>query len=58
MSSMGSTSTSMNFNRVVKDFKKSLGERKTPRNLVLLNRVTILILFITIALSSVDFSSL
>jgi hypothetical protein len=47
----------MNFNRVVKDFKKSLGERKTPRNIIYLNRITVLIIFITITLSSIDFSS-
>jgi Na+/proline symporter len=57
MSSMSSTqSGSMAFNRIIKDFKKALGERKTPRNLVYLKRIMILILFITIALSAVDFS--
>ena len=55
---MASSTTSMAFNRVVKDFKKSLGERTTPMNLVILNRITILIVFITITLSSVDFATL
>ncbi len=55
---MASSTTSMAFNRVVKDFKKSLGERTTPMNLVYLDRITILIVFITITLSSVDFATL
>lgn len=55
---MASSTTSMAFNRVVKDFKKTLGERSTPLNLVYLNRITILIIFITITLSSVDYASL
>ncbi len=55
---MASSTTSMAFNRVVKDFKKSLGERSTPLNLVYLNRITILIIAITITLSSIDFGQL
>ena len=58
MSSMSSaaSSASMSFNKVIKDFKKALGERKTPKTLILLNRIMIAIFTITIALSSVDFS--
>jgi hypothetical protein len=56
MSSTGSNV--MSFNRVIKDFKKALGERKTPSNLVLLNRIMIVILLTTIVLSSVDFGLL
>jgi len=52
---MGSSTASMAFNRVVKDFKKSLGERSTPLNIVYLNRITILIIAITITLSSIGF---
>jgi hypothetical protein len=53
---MASSTTSMAFNRVVKDFKKSLSERTTPMNLVYLNRITVLIVFITITLSAIDFA--
>jgi hypothetical protein len=55
---MASSTTSMSFNRVVKDFKKSLGERTTPMNLVYLDRITVLIVLITITLSSIDFATL
>ena len=55
---MGSSTASMAFNRVVKDFKKSLGERSTPLNIVYLNRITILIIAITITLSSIGFGQL
>lgn len=59
MSSISSgTSTTFSFNRIVKDFKKSLGERKTPRNLVFLNRIMLLILLAMLILSSVEYSSL
>lgn len=57
--SMSSTSSaSFSFNKVIKDFKKALGERKTPRHLTILNRVMIGILLTTLALSSFNFSSL
>jgi hypothetical protein len=59
MSSISSnTSNSYAFNRVIKDFKKALGDRKTPKNLVYLNRIMILILIATIVLSSTDFATL
>ena len=45
----------MTFNRIIKDFKKALGERKTPKNLVFLNRIMIVILLTTIVLSAIDF---
>ena len=48
----------MAFNRIIKDFKKALGERKTPQTLIILNRVMIFVLMATIALSSLDFSLL
>lgn len=59
MSSVSSaTSNSMSFNKVIKDFKKTLTERQTPQNLFYLNRVMMLIFALTIILSSVDFASL
>jgi hypothetical protein len=59
MSSISSnTSNSYAFNRVIKDFKKALGDRKTPKNLVYLNRIMILILIASIVLSSTDFATL
>ena len=57
MSSMSSTqSGTASFNRFIKDFKKALGERKTPKNLLYLNQVIKVILIITIILSSVDYA--
>ena len=57
MSSMSSTqSGSVSFNRSIKDFKKALGERKTPKNLIYLNQVMKVILIVTIILSSVEFA--
>ena len=59
VSSLSSTSTNgYAFNRIIKDFKKALGDRKTPKNLVFLNRIVILILFATIILSSIDYAIL
>ncbi|TNV87907.1 hypothetical protein FGO68_gene9941 [Halteria grandinella] len=43
------------FNKMIRDFKKVLAERRTPGNLVLLNRTVAFIVLITVALSSVDF---
>lgn len=58
-SSMSSTtSNSMAFNRIIKDFKKALGERKTPKSLVFLNRIMIIVLTATLILSSLDFGLL
>jgi Na+/proline symporter len=57
--SMSSTSTNrMSFNRVIKDFKKALGERKTPRNLVILSRIVGAIIIGIIILTSINFSQL
>jgi hypothetical protein len=52
------TSNSFSFNRVIKDFKKALSERKTPRNLMILNRIIIVILLALIILTSINFSQL
>ena len=55
-SSMSSSSSNgFAFNGIIKDFKKALGERKTPGNLIILNRIMILILLATIALTSTVF---
>lgn len=40
---------------MIRDFKKVLAERKTPRNLILLNRMVMIIVGVTIALSSIEF---
>ena len=57
--SMSSTaSTSYTFNNVIKDFKKALGERKTPKNLTILNRIMVAILLATVVLTSVNYSTL
>jgi hypothetical protein len=56
MSSVSSaTSNSMSFNKVIKDFKKTLTERKTPKNLIYLNRIMVIIFFITITLSGINY---
>lgn len=52
------TSGSFSFNRVIKDFKKALGERKTPRNLRILNRIVALIVLGTIVLTSINYSQI
>jgi hypothetical protein len=57
--SMSSTATtSYTFNNVIKDFKKALGERKTPKNLTILNRIMVAILLATVVLTSVNYSTL
>ena len=45
----------MSFNKVIKDFKKTLTERKTPKNLIYLNRIMVLIFIITITLSGINY---
>lgn len=40
---------------MIKDFKKVLGERKTPGALILLNRVLIMIVLISIALTCSEY---
>jgi hypothetical protein len=56
---MSSTATtSYTFNNVIKDFKKALGERKTPKNLTILNRIMVAILLATVVLTSVNYSTL
>ena len=56
MSSMSSTtSNSYNFNKIIKDFKKALGERRTPRNLIYLKRILIITQLLFILLSALDY---
>ena len=56
-SNFSSNSTNaLAFNSIVKDFKKALSERQTPANLIFLNRIMIVMLLLTIALSSAIFS--
>ncbi len=57
-SASSATSNSMSFNKVIKDFKKSLTEKKTPKNLLNLNRIMMLLISFMIILSSVDFAIL
>jgi hypothetical protein len=45
----------MSFNKVIKDFKKTLTERKTPKNLIYLNRIMVIIFLITITLSGINY---
>ena len=59
MSSVSSaTSNSMSFNKIIKDFKKTLTERKTPKNLIYLNMTMIIIFLVTIILTGVDYGIL
>jgi hypothetical protein len=44
-----------NFNKMIQDFKKALGERKTPRNLILLNRAIIVIILLSLIISGLDY---
>lgn len=56
-SSGGFSSQSGNsFDKMIKDFKKALGERKTPGNLVFLNRIILVITLLSIVLSCVEYS--
>lgn len=54
ISSMSSTSSgSGSFSTMVRDFKKTLSDRRMPRTLVILNRLIILIIITAIVLSAV-----
>ncbi|CDW84462.1 pas domain s-box family protein [Stylonychia lemnae] len=55
LSLSSTTSGTYGFNKIIKDFKKALGERKTPRNLIYLNRLMVLFLTLNMILSGVDF---
>ena len=57
LSSMSSTaSSSYAFNKIIKDFKKALGKRTTPKSLILLNRLLVGLLLCIIVIISIDFS--
>jgi hypothetical protein len=51
-------SNALAFNNVIKDFKKALGDRKTPKNILILNRIMIGILLLTIILTGADYGIL
>jgi hypothetical protein len=57
INSMSSTASSVSssFSSIIRDFKRTLSERETPKTLVILNRVIICILLTTIMLSTIDF---
>lgn len=56
MSSVSSTlsGNGSGFKKMIQDFKKALSERKTPADLVLLNRVIIVFTLLTIGLSVLE----
>lgn len=55
-SAQGMLTSTNSFYRMIRDFKKVLGERKTPRNLILLNWVLVITFSLSIVLSSVEYS--
>jgi len=58
MSSTGSESGSTNnqtYSKIIQDFKNEISKRETPRHLVMLSRLLLLILLLTIAISSIDY---
>ncbi len=58
MHSMSSTSgegTSQSVDGIIRDFKRKINERQTPRALVILNRLIISIILGTLLLTVVDF---
>ena len=56
MSSVSSQSSSANtFSNMVRDFKKTLSDRRMPRNLLILNRLILVIILAAIILQSVYF---
>ena len=58
LSSTASTQKSNAFKNTMKDFKKSMGVKHTPKSINLLNRLAISILCILIILQGVDYSLL
>ena len=48
--------SSQQFNKIVKDFKRALGERKTPKDIIHLNYLIIFIILVSLALTFVDYS--
>lgn len=56
LSSLSSSqSHSYTFNKTIKDFKKALGERNTPKNLLYLNRLLILFFLAVLCISAIYF---
>lgn len=57
MSSVSSVNApALTFNKMIRDFKKVLSERKSPRNLVYLNKILASFICLLIALTCVDFT--
>lgn len=50
-----SSASQMSFSSVVIDFKRSLGEKGTPRNVTLLNRLLLIFLISAIVLQFIDY---
>lgn len=55
-STQGMLTSTNTFYRIIRDFKKVLGERKTPKNLIYLNWTLIVIFSLSIVLSSIEYS--
>jgi hypothetical protein len=56
MGSVASSNASqVSFSSVVKDFKRTLGEKRTPKNVILLNRLLMLFLLSAIILQFIDY---
>ncbi|TNV87849.1 hypothetical protein FGO68_gene3282 [Halteria grandinella] len=51
-------STANNFNSLVRDFKKTLGDRRMPKTLIILNRLIYIILIVSIFLQSFFYARL
>lgn len=41
---------------MIQEFKRALGETTTPKNLVLLNRIIVIIILIVIGLAGIEYS--
>lgn len=52
---MSSTNSDNSFTKMIKDFKKALGVRKTPGKLLYLNRMIIIINLITIMFIIIEY---
>lgn len=54
-SDFSAESSTTTFSRIIKDFKRSLGQSQTPRMLVLLNRIIIFIISLSIVFSGIEY---
>jgi hypothetical protein len=55
-SAQGMLTSTNSFYRMIRDFKKVLGEKKTPKNLIYLNWILIAVFSLSIMLSSVEYN--